>query len=93
MCSDFSKHINTLLYVLHVSSHTYKKKGSTSAAFHSVGVDRNTMVMSAPLVEIMLVVPEFLHSQAVFEISKETLNQYARRITKNATAEVSYAIK
>lgn len=64
-----------------------------SAAFHSVGVDRNTVVMSAPLVEIMLVVPEFLHSQAAFDSSKETLNQYARRITKNATAEVSNVIK
>lgn len=64
-----------------------------SAAFHSVGVDRNTVVMSAPLVEIMLVVPEFLHSQAAFDSSKETLNQYARRITKNAIAEVSDTVK
>ncbi|CAB1328315.1 unnamed protein product [Coregonus sp. 'balchen'] len=58
-----------------------------SAAFHSVGVDRNTVTMSAPLAEIMQAVPEFLHSQPAFDSSKETLNQYARRITKNATAE------
>ena len=72
---------------------TYKKKGSMSTAFHSMGVDHNTVARSAHLAEVMLVAPEFLRSQPAFDSSKETPNQCGRRITKNATAEVSDAIK
>ncbi|XP_034147589.1 coiled-coil domain-containing protein 106-like isoform X2 [Esox lucius] len=71
----------------------YKRKGSMAAAFQTVGVDRNTVAMSAPLAEIMIAAPEFFKKQPAFECGNDTLNQYVRRITKNATAEVSNVIK
>ena len=51
---------------------TYRKNGSISTAFHSDGVDRKTVVMSAPLAEIMLVASEVLRLTALKRRSTNT---------------------
>lgn len=66
---------------------TYKKKGRISTAFHSVGVNRNTGD------ECPSVRDRASGSRVPSSTSKVTLNQYVRRITKNAIAKVSNAIK
>lgn len=51
----------------------YKIQGSMSKAFKTVGVDRNTLALSAPLAEIAIACPKFLKSLPPFNLKKEKL--------------------
>ena len=58
-----------------------------SKAFREEGIDRNTVALSAPLAEIMMVDKKFLKTIPPFEVAKEKLLTYVKRCTSLVSAE------
>ncbi|XP_048027294.1 coiled-coil domain-containing protein 106-like [Megalobrama amblycephala] len=71
----------------------YKSQGSMTKAFKMVGVDRNTLALSAPLAEIAIACPKFLKSLPPFNLRKEKLLDYSKRCAESMTPEVSTKIE
>ncbi|XDV26301.1 hypothetical protein PO909_030051 [Leuciscus waleckii] len=62
-------------------------------AFKFVGVDRNTLALSAPLAEITIAAPKFLKSLPPFNLKKEKLLDYSKRCAESMTPEVRAKIE
>ncbi|KAI7789914.1 coiled-coil domain-containing protein 106-like [Triplophysa rosa] len=71
----------------------YKNQGSMTKAFKTVGVDRNTLALSAPLAEISIACPKFLKSLPPFNIKKDKLLEYSKRCAESMTPEVTTKIE
>ncbi|XP_041929789.1 coiled-coil domain-containing protein 106-like [Alosa sapidissima] len=54
----------------------YKSCRSMTKAFQKTRIDRNTMALSAPLAEIMLIKPKFLKTLPAFDMGKEKLMEH-----------------
>ncbi|XP_067272560.1 coiled-coil domain-containing protein 106-like [Pseudorasbora parva] len=68
--------------------HAFKKEGSISKACTKVGVDRNTLALTAVVAEIQLVNPEFFRSIAKFRVKEEKLCDFAKRCLESLTADL-----
>ena len=77
----------------HKVAKAYKSQGSMSKAFKIVGVDRNTLALSAPLAEITIAAPKFLKSLPPFNLKKEKLLDYSKRCAESVTPEVRAKIE
>lgn len=62
-------------------------------AFKTVGVDRNTLALFAPLAEIAIACPKFLRSFPPFNMKKEKLLEYSKRCAESMTLEVTTKIE
>lgn len=60
----------------------YKKGGSMAKAFNTIGIDRNTVALTAPLAEIMIAAPEFYKSLTAFDSSQDTLLEFVKKTVK-----------
>ncbi|CAM4557286.1 unnamed protein product [Leuciscus chuanchicus] len=69
---DVQKRYNKVL-------HAFKKEGSISKACTKVGVDRNTLALTAVVAEIQLVDPEFYRSISKFRVKEEKLCDFVKR--------------
>ncbi|XP_074786145.1 coiled-coil domain-containing protein 106 isoform X2 [Athene noctua] len=58
---------------------TFQKLKSMSRAFEHHRVDRNTVALTTPIAELLLVAPEKLAEVGEFDPSKERLLEYSRR--------------
>ncbi|XP_048185550.1 coiled-coil domain-containing protein 106 [Perognathus longimembris pacificus] len=58
---------------------TFQKLKSMSRAFEHHRVDRNTVALTTPIAELLIVAPEKLAEVGVFDPSKERLLEYSRR--------------
>ncbi|CAM4731006.1 unnamed protein product [Leuciscus chuanchicus] len=77
----------------HKVAKAYKSQGSMNKAFKFVGVDRNTLALSAPLAEISIKAPKFLKSLPPFNLKKEKLLDYSKRCAESMTPEVRAKIE
>lgn len=77
----------------HKVAKAYKSLGSMNKAFKFVGVDRNTLALSAPLAEITMAAPKFLKSLPPFNLKKEKLLDYSKRCAESMTPEVRAKIE
>ncbi|CAM4712198.1 unnamed protein product [Leuciscus chuanchicus] len=68
--------------------HAFKKEGSISKACTKVGVDRNTLALTAVVAEIQLVDPEFYRSISKFRVKEEKLCDFAKRCLQSLTADL-----
>nr|XP_055076881.1 coiled-coil domain-containing protein 106-like isoform X1 [Misgurnus anguillicaudatus] len=73
--------------------HAFKKEGSISKACTKVGVDRNTLALTAVLAEIQLVDPEFYRSIPKFKAKEEKLCDFAKRCLQSLTADLRSTIE
>ncbi|RXN22989.1 coiled-coil domain-containing protein 106 [Labeo rohita] len=69
--------------------HAFKKEGSIRKACTKVGVDRNTLALTAVVAEIQLVDPEFYRSIP----KEEKLFDFAKRCLQSLTADLKSAIE
>lgn len=58
---------------------TFQKLKSMSRAFEHHRVDRNTVALTTPIAELLIVAPEKLAEVGEFDPSKERLLEYSRR--------------
>ncbi|XP_013923481.1 PREDICTED: coiled-coil domain-containing protein 106-like, partial [Thamnophis sirtalis] len=58
---------------------TFQKMQSMSRAFEHHRVDRNTVALTTPIAELLIVAPEKLAEVGEFDPSKERLLEYSRR--------------
>ncbi|XP_069462901.1 coiled-coil domain-containing protein 106 isoform X2 [Ambystoma mexicanum] len=58
---------------------TFQKLQSMSRAFEHHRVDRNTVALTTPIAELLIVAPEKLSEVGEFDPSKERLLEYSRR--------------
>lgn len=58
---------------------TFQKLKSMSRAFEHHRVDRNTVALTTPIAELLIVAPEKLAEVGEFDSSKERLLEYSRR--------------
>lgn len=70
----------------------YKNQGSKTKAFKTVGVDRNTLALSAPLAEISIAFPKILKSLPHFNSKKDKLLEYSKCCAES-TPEVTTKIE
>ncbi|XP_068071719.1 uncharacterized protein [Danio rerio] len=70
----------------------YNKEGSMTRAFTKVGVDRNTLALSAVIAEIQIVDPEFYRSLPQFQPQQEKLFEFAQRCSEALNTEVKASI-
>ncbi|XP_058621119.1 coiled-coil domain-containing protein 106-like, partial [Onychostoma macrolepis] len=70
----------------------YKKEGSMTRAFTKVGVDRNTLALSAVVAEIQIIDPEFYRSIPQFQPQQDKLFDFAQRCSEALTNEVKASI-
>ncbi|KAG1952175.1 coiled-coil domain-containing protein [Pimephales promelas] len=73
--------------------HAFKKEGSISKACTKVGVDRNTLALTAVVAEIQLVDPEFYRSIPKFRLKDEKLCDFAKRCLQSMTADLKSTIE
>lgn len=59
--------------------YTFQKLQSMSRAFEHHRVDRNTVALTTPIAELLIVAPEKMAEVGEFEPSKERLLEYSRR--------------
>ncbi|KAG8140542.1 hypothetical protein E2320_003219, partial [Naja naja] len=59
--------------------YTFQKMQSMSRAFEHHQVDRNTVALTTPIAELLIVAPEKLAEVGEFDPSKERLLEYSRR--------------
>ncbi|XP_077169180.1 coiled-coil domain-containing protein 106 isoform X2 [Paroedura picta] len=59
--------------------YTFQKLQSMSRAFEHHRVDRNTVALTTPIAELLIVAPEKLAEVGEFDSSKERLLEYSRR--------------
>ncbi|KAL7861025.1 hypothetical protein AOLI_G00173740, partial [Acnodon oligacanthus] len=69
----------------------FKEEGSMNRAFKKVGVDRNTLALTAVVAELQMVDPDFSKSVPKFSPS-EKLIDFSRRCQEVLTADVRSAI-
>ncbi|XP_067298886.1 coiled-coil domain-containing protein 106-like [Pseudorasbora parva] len=70
----------------------YKKEGSMSRAFIKVGVDRNTLALTAVVAEIQIMNPDFFCSIPQFQPQKEKLFEFSQRCSEALTPEIKASI-
>ncbi|XP_056308756.1 coiled-coil domain-containing protein 106-like [Danio aesculapii] len=71
----------------------YKKEGSISKACAKVGVDRNTLALTAVVAEIQLVDAEFYRSIPKFRTKEEKLFDFAKRCLQSLTTDLKSVIE
>ncbi|XP_026108212.1 coiled-coil domain-containing protein 106-like [Carassius auratus] len=70
----------------------FKKEGSMTRAFIKVGVDRNTLALTAVVAEIQIISPEFFRSIPQFQPQQEKLFDFALRCSEALTTEMKASI-
>ncbi|XP_059403579.1 coiled-coil domain-containing protein 106-like isoform X2 [Carassius carassius] len=70
----------------------FKKEGSMTRAFIKVGVDRNTLALTAVVAEIQIISPEFYRSIPQFQPQQEKLFDFAPRCSEALTTEMKASI-